>query len=179
MICFLIISDRTRKRRHEGCTDEGCSVRRLTHAPKAGARSGGQTGTAVVDCRTELVGPGESRLEIGREWWRECMAVEADLQDGALLLVLLPGEQSGTRGVFKDLAHALVGFSRALQILLRSNLLPHVFGLEGEVSNTSSDEAEMACSCVPAPGSRASAKSCAALQSSSGRISNPSCSPPE
>ena len=52
------------------------------------------------------------------------------LQDLALLLLLLPGEQCGTRGVLKHLSHTFVGLGGALEVFLGSNLLADVLGLE-------------------------------------------------
>lgn len=56
------------------------------------------------------------------------------LQDQALLLLLLPGEQGGAGGVLKDLAHAFVRLGRALEVFLRADLLADVFSLWWERS---------------------------------------------
>ncbi len=61
----------------------------------------------------------------------------SSLQDQALLLLLLPREQRGARGVLEDLAHALVGLGRALEVLDGADLLAHVFGLVIEVVSAS------------------------------------------
>merc|ERR1719487_2368175 len=54
---------------------------------------------------------------------------EGHLQNHALLLLLLPGEQGGTGGVLKHLAHALVGLGRTLEVLLGTDLLTNVLSL--------------------------------------------------
>lgn len=51
------------------------------------------------------------------------------LQDHALLLLLLPRQQRGTRGVLKHLADALVRLGGALEVLYRANLLAHILSL--------------------------------------------------
>jgi hypothetical protein len=51
------------------------------------------------------------------------------LQDHALLLLLLPGEQSGARGVLKHLPDAFVGLGGALKVLLGANLLANILSL--------------------------------------------------
>lgn len=53
------------------------------------------------------------------------------LQDHATALLLaLPGEQGGARGVLKHLSHTLVGLGRALEVLLCANLLADILSLE-------------------------------------------------
>ena len=53
----------------------------------------------------------------------------SSLQDRALLLLLLPRQQRGAGGVLEHLPHAFVRLGRALEVLLRANLLADVFGL--------------------------------------------------
>lgn len=53
----------------------------------------------------------------------------ANLQDAALLLLLLAGEQRGARCVLEHFADAFVGLGRALEVLERADLLADVFGL--------------------------------------------------
>ena len=67
-------------------------------------------------------------METALPWgWRGEMR---SLQDQALLLLLLPSEEGGARGVLKHLPHALVGLGRALEVFLGANLLADVFGLQ-------------------------------------------------
>ena len=54
------------------------------------------------------------------------------LQDLALLLLLLPGEQCGARGVLEHLSNTFVGLGGALEVFLGSNLLADVLGLESQ-----------------------------------------------
>lgn len=61
------------------------------------------------------------------------------LQDHALLppsAPLLPREQGSASRMLEDLAHAFVRLGRALEVLLRADLLADVFGLCGEWSAT-------------------------------------------
>lgn len=51
------------------------------------------------------------------------------LQDNALLLLLLLGQESRTRGVLKDLSDALVCLCRTLEILVGPNLLANLLTL--------------------------------------------------
>jgi hypothetical protein len=52
------------------------------------------------------------------------------LQDQALgLLLLFPGEQGSSCGVFEYLPDALVRLCRALEVLLGANLLADILGL--------------------------------------------------
>ena len=52
------------------------------------------------------------------------------LQDHALLLLLLAGEQSSACGVLEDFPHALIGLGGALEVLLCADLLTDILGLE-------------------------------------------------
>ena len=51
------------------------------------------------------------------------------LQDQALLLLLLPGEEGGARGMLENLAHTFVRLGAALEVLLGADLLTDIFGL--------------------------------------------------
>ena len=52
------------------------------------------------------------------------------LQNHALLLLLLPGEQGSASRVLKHLAHAFVGLGRTLEVLLGTDLLTNVLSLQ-------------------------------------------------
>lgn len=65
----------------------------------------------------------EKPAALSFEWWYS-------LQDHALLLLLLAGEQCSARGVLEDFPHALVGLGGALEVLLCANLLADVLSLE-------------------------------------------------
>lgn len=52
------------------------------------------------------------------------------LQNHALLLLLLPGEEGGTGSVLEHLAHAFVGLGRTLEVLLGTDLLTNVLSLQ-------------------------------------------------
>lgn len=97
------------------------------------------------------------------------------LQDQALLLLLLPGEQGGAGGMLEDLAHALVRLGRALEVFLSTDLLADIFGLWWE-GQSSAVFVVVDGNGIPARESRASATSCGAPRWSSGRTANPSCS---
>lgn len=100
----------------------------------------------------------------------------ANLQDAALLLLLLAGEQRGARCVLEHFADAFVGLGRALEVLERADLLADVFGLERGCQQAVVPSPQRAGGALPAQESRASAKSCAAPRWSSGRSASPSCS---
>jgi hypothetical protein len=55
--------------------------------------------------------------------------VSSNLQNLALSLVLLACKEGGTGSVLEHLADTLVGLGRALQVLLRTDLLADVLGL--------------------------------------------------
>ena len=55
--------------------------------------------------------------------------VGGSLQDQALLLLLLPGEQCRAGSVLEDLAHAFVRLGRALEVLRGTDLLADVLSL--------------------------------------------------
>lgn len=61
----------------------------------------------------------------------------SSLQDRALLLLLLPREQRGARGVLKHFPDAFVRLGRALEVLLSTNLLTDVFGLDSNAMSAS------------------------------------------
>jgi len=73
--------------------------------------------------RSGSSGPDGCAAELSFGWWYS-------LQDHALLLLLLAGQQRGARGVLEDLPHALVGLGGALEVLLCANLLADVLSLE-------------------------------------------------
>ena len=52
-----------------------------------------------------------------------------DLQDQALVFLLLLGQQGGTGGGFEDFANAVVGLGRALEVLVCTNLLADFLAL--------------------------------------------------
>ena len=99
----------------------------------------------------------------------------SSLQDRASpLLLRLPCEECGTSGVLKDLPDTFVGLGRALEVLLSADLLTNVFGLQAcKVSiqwRPLFTEKRCEYGDAPARGSPVFAKSCAALQLSSGHI---------
>jgi hypothetical protein len=53
----------------------------------------------------------------------------ARLQNQALVLLLLLCQESSPGGTFEDLADALVGFGRALEVFVGTNLLAHFLAL--------------------------------------------------
>ena len=55
--------------------------------------------------------------------------VMAFLQDQTLLLLLPSRKQSSARSVLEYLTHAFVRLRRALEVLLRADLLADIFGL--------------------------------------------------
>ena len=54
----------------------------------------------------------------------------SSLQDRTLLLLLLPREQRGARGVLKHFPDAFVGLGGALEVFGCANLLADILGLE-------------------------------------------------
>jgi hypothetical protein len=54
---------------------------------------------------------------------------EIRLQDQALLLFLLFGQESGTRGVLKDLADTFVGLGGTLEVLVAVDLSANLLTL--------------------------------------------------
>lgn len=93
------------------------------------------------------------------------------LHDDTLLLLLLPGDQRGSSGVLKDFANTFVSLGRTLEIFDGADLLADVLGLwrilaSDDVTNQLKERH------IPARVSLASAKFCAALQSSFDHISN-------
>ena len=67
--------------------------------------------------------------------WRRCLYTsDTHLQDCALgLLLLFPGEQRSSCGMLEYLPDTLVGLRRALEVLLGTNLLADILGLESLV----------------------------------------------
>jgi hypothetical protein len=114
------------------------------------------------------------------------------LQDQtSVLLATFLLEEGGTGSRFEDFADTFVGLGRAFEILVCADLLANFLTL---VSNVLADVSSTECSFnhqgdgslkqvlevfkidQPVPESRASAKSCATLQWSSGRSGDLSCS---
>ena len=62
------------------------------------------------------------------------MMVPAALQDQALVLLLLLGQESCSRGRLEDLANTMIGFGGAFQIFIRANLLANFLTLCNLVS---------------------------------------------
>ena len=82
-----------------------------------------------------LVAPSEGSRPVARSV--RCSAV-GHLQDAALEAGLLfpASEQSRASRMLKDLADALVGLGRALEILLGPDLLRNIFGLQRNESES-------------------------------------------
>ncbi len=59
--------------------------------------------------------------------WRRMKNLE---EKAAALLLFLLGQESGARGVFKDLTHTLVRLGRTFKVLVRVDLLRHFFTLD-------------------------------------------------
>lgn len=62
------------------------------------------------------------------------MMVPAALQDQALVLLLLLGQESCSRGRLEDLANTMIGFGGAFQVFICANLLAYFLTLCSLVS---------------------------------------------
>lgn len=107
--------------------------------------------------------------------------VLAALQDQALVLLLLLGQESCPRGRLKDLADTMVGLGRAFEIFVSADLLANFLALCRLISVPVLPKNAIrlrACSNVPARVSLAFAKFWPALQWSFGRVEDRSCTRP-
>jgi hypothetical protein len=77
-----------------------------------------------------------------REQKIDCVqrSISIGLQDQALLILLLLGQKSCTRGMLEDFTDTFVGFCGTLKILVGTNLLAHFLTLQTTVSAISPKE---------------------------------------